>query len=174
MWRRGWDGRAWSWTNFAAPPGAHLTNGLGALNDARRYSGTTYLAAYASAYNQVYELRLADGHASMWQWMYETPPLYTEAAGALTWTASVAEKPRPTVFTLDPADSTDSYPLIMGTAVGDKWKKENVPDTIAFAIGNWHSSTAVSAVWDPATGAEALYTFYWSPPPYSLKVAWMQ
>ncbi|MEO3815475.1 hypothetical protein [Plantactinospora sp. B24E8] len=170
VWRNGWDGGRWTWTNHGTPHGMSMpdSRGLGALAVRDTSEGAAWPHAFVSAYGSVYELSGAGGD---WRWVYHSDPVQFEflnPVGAVT----VQDKPsvgdRPYLFVVDRYGG----PVWSNWWAGRSWEWVEQAGTDAEMLGYQDSGSAVT-IQDTPESPQRPYVFYWSSSwPRKLMVNW--
>ncbi|WP_422769128.1 hypothetical protein ACN28C_20370 [Plantactinospora sp. WMMC1484] len=170
VWRNGWDGSRWTWTNHGTPHGMSLpdSRGLGALSVRDAPGGAAWPHAFVGAYGYVFELSGAGGE---WQWVYHPDAFgfeFLNPVGAV----AVQDKPsvgdRPYLFVVDRYGG----PVWSDWWSGRSWEWTEQVGTDAEMLGYLDSGAAVT-IQDTPESPQRPYVFYWSSSwPRKLMVNW--
>jgi hypothetical protein len=170
VWRHGWHGSGWSWTNHGAPPGTGYKRGVGAV-PIEDGDPTAFVRpqAFASVNGLVYRLTPANGQ---WGWQGIAGPggIAPNPSGLIGVRDAPDLPERPYLFSID----MEGGPVRFDWWDTAQWRHEQIPGAEGSAQGSWASGDAV-AVRDTPGSPEHPCVFYWSPwsptEPFHLMVA---
>lgn len=153
MWRNGWDGTGWSWTDQGSPD-PRTIEGLGVVTTQYGADGPSGPLVFAGAYDKVYALAYDKGQ---WNWSDHGAPnsnvVFLQRAGAITVRDKPGDPQRPYMFTFDLRGGL----IYTNWLAGDTWNWSTQHGTDAYPS----PGTAV-AVQDGPALPQRPYVFYWS------------
>ncbi|WFE27358.1 hypothetical protein O7623_29740 [Solwaraspora sp. WMMD791] len=163
LWRHGWHGSGWAWTNHGTPQDRPLAYGVAAVTTSAA-DGASRPYAYVGRYGWMFSLSLADGG---WRWVDHG---VAGVEGNLISAGAVA-----------PAGSDEPpYVFVTGVAGGPiavNGLDGSVASWAVFggtdAADLWPRGGAATTVRDDPAGPDRPYVFYWSrQQPAQLTVLW--
>jgi hypothetical protein len=166
LWRHGWHGSGWAWTNHGTPQGQPVTYGVAAVTAESDTGGALRPYAYVGRYGWMFSLALSD---SGWQW---TNHSVAGVVGNLKPVGAVAGGATgggglPYVFVTGVAGGQIAANGLGGSA--GSWAVFGGTD----AADLWPRGGAATTARDSPTGPTRPYVFFWSSQqPAQLTVLW--
>ncbi|WP_326551756.1 hypothetical protein [Micromonospora sp. NBC_01813] len=162
VWRNGWDGSGWRWTDHGVgPAGPQVTVGLDVTAAAGPAGATVAPIAFTGVAYGLYSLAYPTV-GQRWTWADQDLPYYDvelpAPAGAVTVTDSPTSASRPYLFI---CDAITAGPLWSNWWDGSRWQWTELPGTKA--APGWPRCGAATTVRDTASGPQRPFVYYWSP-----------
>lgn len=162
VWRNGWDGSGWRWTDHGVgPAGPGPTVGLDVTAVPAPPGGTAGPLAFTSGVYGLYSLSYPTA-GQQWTWADQELPYFDVelpvSAGAVTVTDSPTSAARPYLFI---CDAVTAGAVRSNWWDGSRWQWTELPGTKA--APGWPRCGAATTVRDTASGPQRPFVYYWSP-----------
>ncbi|WJK42755.1 hypothetical protein O7608_10435 [Solwaraspora sp. WMMA2056] len=162
VWRNGWDGSGWRWTDHGVgPAGPQPTVGLDVTTAAAPAGATVAPIAFTGVVYGLYSLSYPTV-GPRWTWSDQDLPYYDVqlpvSAGAVSVTDSPTSASRPYLFI---CDAITAGPVRANWWDGTGWQWTELPGTKA--APGWPRCGAATTVRDTASGPQRPFVYYWSP-----------